>query len=235
MELDDPHDLLFDFLTSGQYENVKEVILKNNMHWDLNHYIRPIVKSPAHLKWYLTYTKALHPEDFSTMMARCIEQSQEPWAEQSLIELVEWAKSHPEYPRFPLYLLNDGRYRINESFLSKAEGVGYTDPYYRGSTEPFPDVDIREIKPSARYRGFRFGYYIAKYGDVKAKKDLWLRWHAHCSCLGADKKPWDCLVSKSECHWDCCAEGVCLALGIKWEKFPPNSNRAKEIQRALGI
>lgn len=211
----DAFDAFADAINSGDCGLALEVVTTHTMQ-EPTSLCRGFVKAPTALASYLDYA-TVHPEDFATMICRCVEQTA-TWAEPSLAVLLAWAVKHPEYPRSALLLLDGkgGKYNVDSAKLARAREAGFDDPYYSG-TKPagvdYPNPDFPEDQ--GRYRGFRHAFHTTRYGDAAAKLQLWQRWHAKCGCFGPGKTARQALLAYEQCYvQDCSFDGCCLALGI---------------------
>lgn len=183
---------------------------ENNFSENLGSLSHNLIKIPASLVIYLNQCEKIDPEDFASMLSRCIEQNKE-WCQPSFDLLCEYGLRNKIETK--LFLVIPYYFDYSEDRMKKAMEYGWEDPFLFDQKLPYPDLDICELRKETSYRGFRHGYHIAKYGDQKNRRELIKRW------MREDGKR----------SYDCTFTGALTALGLAQVITPTDIASSNEI------
>jgi len=146
----------------------------------LNFYLgmRGLVVYPDLLDKFLKLNIVVEPDDYASMIARCIEYkhneviSCDDWHHKSILLLIN-------YPHNDTHIqLLIGKYKINENLYNIAKINKIYDPYYDGTIiNPIHLKSHEEVEHLGRYGGYRTAYYFLLYGGERKKELIswWIR------------------------------------------------------------
>lgn len=162
MEVVDLFDDIGDLINEKKYKDAMKLYVENDMVEELHFLANGLVYDTESMKIYLSRVENLHPDDFSSMICRCIENN----LEETLRELLKYGKS--KGIACHLFLLIPKK-QHSEPLRLLAKEAGYIDPGIDG-IDVYPDTDLLELK--GRYRGYRHAYHVTLHGDRKNKDVL---------------------------------------------------------------